>query len=407
MKLFTDKKIKNLKAKDHIYDIRENNGFAIRIFPSGEKSWVFIYTHNGRKRRMTLGSYKTMSLAQARIKYNEAYKMLKVESKDPALAQKQEKTHNRDSSSIDQLIDEYIEKWAKKRKRSWKEDQRLLNKEVKPKWGKCKAKDITKRDVVLLLEDIVERGTPIAANRAFACIRRMFNFAVERDLVTSTPCTAIKAPAKENQRDRCLSQTEIKSFWVNLDKAYMSEATRLALKLQLVTAQRKGEILAAEWNEINLDTKLWIIPDTKAKNGIEHRVPLSTLAIELIIKLKKITGKSRWLFPSATSKLHMRGESVDRAVRRSSEKIFQQANIKHFTPHDLRRTAATHMTSIGIPRLVVSKILNHADSSITAIYDRHSYDAEKLNALETWGNKVKQFIGTTENLTNIVEPNPL
>jgi integrase len=403
MELFTDKKIKNLKPKDHIYDIRENNGFAVRVFPSGEKSWVFIYTHHGRKRRMTLGTYKTMSLAQARIKYNEAYKMLKTENKDPALEQKQEKTHHRDSSSVEQLIDEYIEKWAKKRKRSWKEDERLLNKEIKPKWGKRKAKDITKRDVVLLLEGIVERGAPIAANRAFACIRRMFNFAVERDLINTTPCLSIKAPAKENQRDRCLTQEEIKSLWEQIDTAYMSEPTKLALKLQLVTAQRKGEILAAEWHEINFDGQLWIIPQNKAKNGIEHRVPLSTLALELLTQLKKITGKSRWLFPSATSKLHMRGESVDRAVRRSSEKVFLQANIKHFTPHDLRRTAATHMTAMGTPRLVVSKILNHADSSITAIYDRHSYDAEKSNALEAWSTKLRESLAPTKTSENTKE----
>jgi integrase len=404
---FTDKKIKSLKPKDHVYDVREKNGFAVRVFPSGEKSWVFIYTYDGRKRRMTLGSYKTMSLAEARVKYNEAYKMLKVENKDPALIEQQERNDHRNAFTVQQLVDEYINKWAKQRKRSWNEDQRLLNKEVIPRWGKRKAKEIIKRDVVLLLEDIVARGAPILANRAFACIRRMFNFAVERDLITSTPCTAIKAPAKENQRDRCLSQAEIKSFWENLDKAYMSEATRLALRLQLATAQRKGEILSAEWNEINLDTKLWIIPDTKAKNGIKHRVPLSTLAIELLIKLKNITGKSRWLFPSATSKLHMRGESVDRAVRRSSEKIFQQANIKYFTPHDLRRTAATHMTAMGIPRLVVSKILNHSDNNITAIYDRHSYDAEKQNALEAWGSKIKQLIDRTENSANIIETTDL
>src|SRR5690349_3161132 len=102
----------------------------------------------------------------------------------------------------------------------------------------------------------------------------------------------------KNQRNRCLTQEEIKLLWDQIDTAYMSEPTKLALKLQLVTAQRKSEILAAEWHEINFDSQLWIIPQDKAKNGIEHRVPLSTLAIELLTKLKKMTGKSRWLFPS-------------------------------------------------------------------------------------------------------------
>jgi integrase len=402
MELFTDKKIKALKSKNHIYDVREQNGFAIRVFPSGEKSWVFIYTYSGRKRRMTLGNYRTMTLSEARIKHGEAYKILKSENKDPAQVQQQEKAENRDSSTIEGLIEEYIEKWAKPRKRSWKEDKRLLDIDVKPLWGKRKAKDITKRDVVLLLENIVKRGAPIAANRAFACIRRMFNFAVERDIIAATPCTTIKAPSKENQRDRCLSVVEIKAVWHSLEKAPMAEATKIALKLQLVTAQRKGEILGTEWSEVDLDTRWWIIPENKAKNSIHHRVPLSELAIELIIELKKINGNSHWLFPSETGKSHMRGESIDKAVRRSHEVIFKEAKIKHFTPHDLRRTAATHMTEMGISRLVVSKILNHVDNSITAIYDRHSYDTEKKNALESWGIKLREIVNDkihNENLS--------
>ena len=402
MDQFTDKMIKALKPKDHIYDIREKNGFAIRTFPSGEKSWVFIYTYGGRKRRMTLGSYKTMTLAEARIKHGDAYKMLKSEDKDPAQVQQQEKADSRDSSTVSGLIDEYIEKWAKPRKRSWKEDQRILERDIKSAWGRRKAKDITKRDVVLLLEDIVKRGAPIAANRTFACIRRVFNFAVERDIITTTPCITIKAPSKENQRDRCLSVEEIKALWKGLDKAPMAASTKLVLKLQLATAQRKGEILSAEWDEINFDTRWWIIPENKAKNGIQHRVPLSELAIELLSQQRQLSGQSRWVFPSDSGKHPMRGQSIDKAVRRSDDEVFKKAKIKHFTPHDLRRTAATHMTEMGISRLVVSKILNHVDSNITAIYDRHSYDTEKRNALEAWGKKIHQLNCNQKLENNIV-----
>ncbi len=404
MKQFTDKMIKALKRKEHAYDKREKDGFAIRVFPSGRKSWVFIYTFSGRKRRMTLGDYKTLSLAEARIKHHNAYKLLKIEEKDPAQVQALEKAQNRDSSTIDGLIDEYIEKWAMPRKRSWKEDKRILDQDVKPLWGKRKAKDITKRDVILLLEDIVKRGAPIAANRTFACVRRVFNFAVERDIIPATPCTTIKAPSKENQRDRCLSVQEIKDLWQALDNAPMSEATKLALKLQLATAQRKGEVLGAEWSEIDLETRWWTIPDSKAKNGIAQRVPLSELAIELLKAIKPLSNESPWLFPSENGKNHMRGQSIDRAVRRS-DSVFEKAKIKHFTPHDLRRTAATHMTEMGISRLVVSKILNHADSNITAIYDRHSYDSEKKNALEAWGKKLKQMIDSTQKANNVVDIN--
>jgi len=231
----------------------------------------------------------------------------------------------------------------------------------------------------------------------------MFNFAIERHLLTSTPCATVKAPAKENQRDRCLSMDEIRAFWTGLERAPMAEATWIALKLQLVTAQRKGEILGAEWSEIDLTSGCWVIPEDKAKNAIQHRVPLSALALQLLTDLKKISQKSKWLFPSETGKTHLRGESVDKAVRRSDDAVFKAAGIKHFTPHDLRRTAATHMTSIGIPRLIVSKILNHADSGITAIYDRHSYDTEKRHALERWETELNRIINDIKLASNIIQ----
>lgn len=402
---FTEKFVQALKPKGERYDIREKSGdgFAIRVSPSGEKSWVFFYFFDGKKRRMTLGKYPAMSLAAARAKHRDALKMLEAD-KDPALERHQQRLDSRLSSTVEALIEEYIEKWAKPRKRSWNEDKRILDKDVKPAWGKRKAKDISKREVILLLESIEKRGAPIAANRTLACVRRMFNFAVERDIIGTSPCTSIKAPAKENRRDRCLSVNEIHTFWHGLEKAAMSEKTKLVLKLQFVTAQRKGEIITAAWSEIDLETGWWTIPDTKAKNNHPHRVPLSNLAIQLLKKIKVLSGDSDWLFPSdQNADKHIRGESVDRAVRRSDEKAFD--GINHFTPHDLRRTAATYMTEMGISRIVVSKLLNHADSGITAIYDRHSYDPEKRHALAAWGKKLEQIINNIESVSNVVTLN--
>jgi integrase len=416
MEQFTDKKIKSLKPKDHIYDVREKNGFAIRVFPSGEKSWVFIYTFSGRKRRMTLGDYKITSLADARIKHHDAYKLLKAEGKDPAQLKMQQGKDDRDSFSVENLVKEYITKWAKPRKRSWAEDDRILNKDILPSWRLRKAKDITRRDVILLLDKIKERGAPIAANRTLACVRRMFNFAIEQDIINSSPCVAVKAPAKENQRDRCLSTDEIKIIWNNLDGIILDEqdnakaanddkvdikmslTTKIALKLQLVTAQRKGEIVSMEWSEINLDTNWWTIPAAKAKNGQSHRVYLSPLALELLQQAKIVAAKSRWIFPSPHAKAHISPTALSRALNRST---FEKP-VAYFTPHDLRRTAATHMTAMGISRLVVSKILNHVESSVTAIYDRHSYDNEKTHALESWWRKLLEITTNTIQTSNVI-----
>jgi len=387
MKL-TDRQIKNLKPKSERYEVWEGRGFGIRVFPSGIKSWVYMYRFDGKAKRITFGNYPNMSVAQAHAAFGKALADLEKEI-DPGATMVNLNRENRLAPTVEVLALEYIEKWAKPRKRSWEEDERMLTKDVIPYLGKQKAKNVSRRDIVMLLDKVLERGSPIAANRTLAVVRRMFNFAVERDIIPNTPCYGFKAPTKENRRDRVLSFDEIKSFWQGLNNASMSELSRLALKLQLVTAQRKGEIVSSEWTEFDLTDGWWTIPANKAKNGNAHRVPLSKLALKILQQVKKESGDSKWLFPAPNSDKHITPESIDHAIRRSGDAF---KNIKHFTPHDLRRTAASSMTSIGISRLVVSKLLNHVENSVTAIYDRHSYDKEKKRAMEIWGTKLKSII---------------
>lgn len=394
---FTDRQIKNLQPRPERYDLREPNGkgFMIRVFPSGQKSWGFIYHFDGKKRRITFGNYPTLTLADARRMHHQALNLL-ANGVDPATAKQLAQIEARTSQTIRNLIDEYMEKWAKPRKRSWKEDLRILEKDIAPLWGRLKAKEVTRKDVIALLDDIVDRGSPIAANRTLAVIRRMFNFALERDIVDINPCHVVKAPAKENRRERLLSMGEIKVFWCKLDSASMSQLSKLALKLQLVTAQRKGEIIAAEWSELDLQAGWWTIPGQKAKNGNPHRVPLSKLSLTILEQIKAISAKSQWLFPSPKANNHMGGTAIDHALRKNL-KHFE--DVESFTPHDLRRTAASQITALGISRLVVSKILNHTESSVTAIYDRHSYDAEKQQALDIWAQKLTSEVISNEQAT--------
>jgi len=328
-KLFTDKQVKNEKPRGYIFDLREpnSNGFVLRVFPSGERSFAFIYKFQGRKRRLTLGKYPTMSLKQAKIEHRKALNLLKNDDQDPATEKQHQKSEMRDASTIAGLIEEYLEKHAKPNKRSWREDQRILYKDVLPAWGRRKAKDITKRDVIQLLDKIKERGAPIIANRTFACMRKMFKFARKRALLVFSPCDDVEVPATENVRDRYLTAEEIRTFWHGLNDSKMLESTKLALKFLLVTAQRKGEAINAEWSEIDLAAALWTIPKSKAKNKRTHRVPLSKLALELLSDIKKISGDSRWLFPSTQTEWPIRGQSVDHALRRSMHLFPEMENF--------------------------------------------------------------------------------
>jgi integrase len=399
----TDRQVRNLKAKRQRYEHWEGNGLGIRVTPRGRKSWVYIYRYRGRARRLTLGRYPAMTVAEAHKAHGAAMAELE-KGGDPGGSHVEARQEARRAPTVDGLIDEYLEKWAKPRKRSWAKDEQRLKRHVSPAWGRCKAAQITRRDVISLLDEIVDRGTPVEANRTLAVIRKMYNFAIARDIVATSPCVAIARPGVETRRDRVLSLYELKAFWVGLDKATMAEGTRLALKLVLLTAQRAGEVVNTDWEEVDLTGGWWTIPAAKAKNGLSHRVPLSGPALEVLHRAKTISAESPWAFPSPRDDQAMTENAMGYAVRRNLKPTLGEElpalPISHFTPHDLRRTAASHMTGLGISRLVVAKILNHAESGITAVYDRHGYDAEKRQALDAWGRKLQSIVH--EECTNVV-----
>jgi integrase len=398
-KKLTDKKVESLRPKTKRYiEWDGRTGLGVRVSPFGKKTFIFMYRFNGKARMMTLGTYGTtapdISLADAGQIKADAVKDIK-QGIDPGQKEITKKRLHREAPTVAELVDEYIENWAKKRKRSWAEDERILKLDIVPVWGNRKAKSIIRRDVITLLNSIVERDAPIQANRTLAVVRKMFNFAVGQDIIPATPCAEIQAPAPEKQRDRVLADAEIKTLWDELPKARMTELTRLAIKLQLATAQRIGEVAAAEWSEIDLDGNIWTIPGEKTKNGLPHRVPLSPMALELLQSIRIESGASQYLFPSPREAVgHMSPSAMGRAMYKAilEKKEKYRINLKDVTPHDLRRTAASKMTEAGIPRLVVSKVLNHAETGITAVYDRHGYDNEKRQALDTWARKLDSII---------------
>lgn len=396
----TDIGIRNLKPKAQRYEAWEDGrtGFGVRVSPKGRKTFVYFYWRDNKARRMTLGVYGDVTLAEARMKYAKAKKDLS-EGRDPGAEMVEHRQAERDAETVAELVELYLEKWSRPRKRSAVEDERILRKDMLPMWGTRKAKDIKRREVIVLLDRIVERGAPIQANRTLACIRRMFNWAIERDILDASPCVQIKAPAKENQRDRALSDAEVATFWHGLDKARMSETIRLALRLQLVTGQRKGELLAAEWAEIDKENTLWTIPAEKTKNNMQHVVPLTPLAFELLVAIEGNSNGSPYLFPSPRTDRPVTGQSVDHAVRNNRELI----GVGDVTPHDLRRTVATRLAALGTNRLILSKILNHVDRSVTGRYDTYHYADEKRSALEQWGSHLERLIHGESASSNVVK----
>jgi len=338
-----------------------------------------MYRHGGRLRRLTLGTYPPLTLADARDAAKAALNRAAL-GDDPAA----EKQADRLAETVAELADSYMEKYAKPRKRSWPEDERLLRREILPQWRTRKARDIKRRDVIELLDAIVDRGAPIQANRVLALVRKMFNWGISRDLIEVNPCAQVKAPAKEQQRQRVLSEAEIRAVWRGFDQLTLILGS--LFKLRLLTAQRGHELESMRWEDVDLPGGWWTIPPHSAKNNLAHRVPLSAPARDILLRLRPEAGSSYWVFPSPTrTAQHI--TNIQKAARE-----VRNCSRVNFVPHDLRRTAASVMTGMGTSRLVVGKILNHVESGVTRVYDRHGYDAEKRQALERWAQKLDDIL---------------
>jgi integrase len=329
---------------------------------------------------MSIGRYGPLTPQQARKK---ARKILGNASEIDPLGERDKARHE---PTFRYLAEEYIKRHANK-KRSGKEDERIIHKDLLPRWGSRKSAEIGREDVSKRMAAICDRGAPIAANRTLALIRKMFNFAYAQGIVSGeNPTRGVDPPGEEHEKDRFLTEHEIKTLWERLPRTDASPHVQLALKLILVTAQRPGEVLEAEWKELDFKTGWWTIPAERSKNGLAHRVPLATLAQSL---LGELDTRTRFLFPSPRDENEpIQVNALGHAVRRNLEII----GIEKFTPHDLRRTAASHMTRAGVSRLVLSKVLNHVEHGITAVYDRHGYDQEKVNALTTWNDHLRIII---------------
>lgn len=414
--VFTDTMIKKLKPADAKYVRGEGNGFTIRVMPSGVKTWLYIYAIDGKRREMNLGSYPDVTLETARGKFEDAKKKVK-NGIDPVAEKEQAVEDRRNASTVADLIDKYIERYAKRFKKSWKDDKWILDKEVLPVWGKRKAEDIRKRDVLELLEKIVTRPAPVMANNTFKIIRKMFNWSVEQDILTASPAFMVKLPSPKIERDRVLSADEIKTLWDALDSAYISDAGIRALKLVLITAQRPGEISGIHTSEIDGDW--WTVPAERSKNGKAHRVFLTTTAQEIIKQAIERVKQNRkipadkeyngYIFPCPHIKKEkpMERHALSRALMKNfsfpltdakGNQLFDKdgkpatenrLKIDHFTPHDLRRTAATFMAQSGEMDEVIDAVLNHAKQGIIKVYNQYRYDKEKQAALVAWENKLK------------------
>ena len=394
----TDLQIQKLKKRLKKYEISDGKGLSIRVKPTGDKSWFFRYMFEGVPRMMTLGAFPGVSLAEARKRHGEA--MLKVQQGiDPGVAAKEERAKRKGAPNFQNLLGEFWEMDLGKTP-SGNERKRLVEKDALPSWAKRKVSSITRRDAVLLLDKVRKRA-PITANRLQGVLIRMFNFASERGIINFSPLAGLRR-GKEKSRSRVLTDDEIKNLWSSLDLERTDfdiyRLGKLALKAILLTAQRPGEVAGMTWEQIDGD--VWISPADKRKNREENRVPILPMMADIIEGARVYSSDSKYVFRSSHNEERpLTVGALANAIRRHSAEM---GIDERFTPHDLRRTLRTRLAELGVSDIVAERVLGHKLQGVLGIYNRHSYDAEKRQALALWEQRLREILGLSESIQNVI-----
>ena len=394
-------------------------GLELRITPSGRKSWSLLYrTEKGRgatRRRMALGDFPSVDLEAARTEAKIHLGSIAGGS-DPAAEQRRVS----DKVTVREMGETYIAKHAKKNKRSWQGDETTLTKDVYPVIGDLRPKDVERAHIQKIVDRVIDRGSPIQANRVLALLSSLFRWAIGT-YVDVSPCYGFRKPTRERARERVLTRDELKIVWQRIEHGAerrekgqavrMREPLQIAAKLLMLLGQRSSEVTQARRDELDLKAGVWVIPAERSKNGRAHRLPLPDQAKALFARALTIADAdyavqmekhdhakpSPYVFPSPFGRggrawgVEPVGES---AVGHGLKRVLDKSGVEDVTPHDLRRTAATYMAELGIPEIHISAVMNHVRAGVTAKhYARYTYEAEKRQALDAWEAMLLQVVG--------------
>ena len=372
----TDAAVKRLKPPDKgqldVFD-QGYPGLALRISYGGRKAWVYFYRAGSKLRRYTLGTYPALSLREAREAWRDA-KEARDKGRDPAADRKRQTG----ATDFRNVFDEWLRR-DQSGNRSHDAVKRLIEKDAMPIWEHRSVMDLGRRDVLDVLDTVVDRGSPVTARRLHSHLHRFFRWCAQRGIIAANPMTDMEKPGRETRRERVLSDDELKKIWVPAGAAGWPFGP--AIQLLILTGARRGEIGGLRWSEVK-DANLHLSGD-RTKNGEPHTIPLSKPARAIVKELPKV-DKSKLVFTTT-------GTTSISGWTRAKTELGKHAKIEPWTIHDLRRTVATGLQRLGVSLQVIEAILGHTSGSrsgVVGTYQRHSFDKEKAAALETWGAHV-------------------
>jgi integrase len=390
-KLLTDKGIAATRppatGRTQIFDT-VRTGLCFRITANNVRSWSHVYRYGGEWRRDSLGAYPKVGLARARELARDAQEAI-GRGDDPRTlkAGAEAAAAQTVADTITAIGERFIAKHAAQRR--WRELERVMRRDVMPRWGDRPLASVTRRDVIELVDGVVDRGSPVQANRTLVVLKIFFGWCVDRDIIDADPTARVKKPTKEIPRERTLTAPEIAAFWHICDD--IGEPFGSLFKLLLLTAQRKSEIAHLEWSEIQADKRRIEIAGAKYKTGRPHAVPLSEAAWAILSTRPKIEG-CKYVF-STNGTTPVSGFSKAKAqIDTAMKEDRVGATIQGWRLHDLRRTARSGLSELGIRPDIGERILGHVIGGVAGIYDRGSYEPQMRHALEAWAAHVEAVV---------------
>ena len=389
-----DSQLKALKPQKRRFELRDKTGLIVRVEPTGRIVFYSIYRLHKRRRVLKHGEYGPNGFSLVKAREAHAKVLAQVSdarngnAADPAAQRDVKKAEAKLGDTVSDFAAIYLELYAKRKKRSWMTDQRILNKDVLPYIGSFKLKDLAQASIHAVLDRIDRRGAHNQAWQTLKVVRKMLNYAVSRGAIPTNPAARIVREATYGAKERALSDKELERLFRALPELRMQGAVRDLLLFQLLTAVRPSEAREARWEEVDVDSRRWLIPKERMKMGKAHLVPLSAPLLESL-KGTEGFGRRGFIFPGERTGRPFNLQALGHALRRNTNKdILRDHGVAFFTPHDIRRTAATIMRRLGFG-LVVDRVLAHAPRSVTdRHYDAHDYEPEKRAALEALAGHV-------------------
>jgi integrase len=443
----TDMALKSKHDKDKWLSDEAPKGIGqleARITKAGRVYFYFRYTHKNKQTRFKFGSYtakdnkgakgyKGYTLAEARaqvVEYRQLYingttdikgyfnreALLKNAQQEAELAQLEaERLEAESRSTVKELFDKWQRLRLSKYKDGGKEATRISKKDVLPAIGHLPADSIRKGHISAITDAIEERGANRMAKITFSILQRMFTFAMDRDIIEINPTAKLKKSSiggKDVERDRVLSDEEIKALNAQLKNSGLLPTAQAAIWICLSTCCRIGEISRAEWKYIDIDSRTWIIPEDLSKNDKQISIYLSDFAVRQFKIIQAVTHNTPWVYPNRHKNNHICTKTITKQIgdrqclapmsKRTKKSGSLILSGGKWTPHDLRRTGSTIMGSLGIKPVVIDRCQNHIEESkVRKTYQLYTYDPEMKEAWNLLGARLEKLT-SGENIAKVI-----